>query len=263
MHVHALKTHAIGVGESLFAILDDTLPSLKEGTVVAVTSKIISLCQGRVVAKKDVSSKKELIVQEAEAYLDVDPSQHNFHLTITHGVLIPSAGIDESNGDDVYILYPKHLFQTAEDICHHLRQKHSLKHLGVIITDSHTTPLRRGVTGLGLSFSGFLPLYNYQGQLDIFKRPLRVTQTNIVDALAASAVFMMGEGAEQTPLAILHDIPRITFLERPLTMVEKKSISIPVDEDLYGPFLKNPQWVWKRGRPQSTRSGVFCRQKHP
>jgi len=34
---------------------------------------------------------------------------------------------------------------------------------------------------------------------------------NVADALAAAAVLLMGEGKEQTPLAVLTDLPFVTF----------------------------------------------------
>ncbi len=49
MIVTAYKTPKIVVGSDLFATLDACLPKLQEGMVVVVTSKIISICQGRVV----------------------------------------------------------------------------------------------------------------------------------------------------------------------------------------------------------------------
>jgi F420-0:gamma-glutamyl ligase len=65
-----------------------------------------------------------------------------------------------------------------------------------------------------------------------------------LDALAAAAVFVMGEGDEQTPFAIIQDLPqKIVFLDRPPTVEEEQSIIIPMDEDLYAPLLCAAHWV--------------------
>ena len=48
----------------------------------------------------------------------------------------------------------------------------SLKNVGVIITDSRTTPLRWGVTGFSIAYSGFEPLKNYIGTKDILEKDL-------------------------------------------------------------------------------------------
>ncbi len=245
MNITPLKTHPIGVGESLEAILDRYVPPLKEQTILAITSKIISLCQGRVIAKEEVPEKYQLIQKEADGFLeDLPPNPYDIYLTITNHILIPSAGIDESNGNGLYIMYPKDIQETATLIWSHLLNRDQLKTLGIIITDSHTTPLRRGVTGIALGWCGFNPLHTYVGKPDIFGKPLRVTQINNLDALAAGAVFTMGEGAEQTPLAIIHDAPRIEFQTRPPTPKEVESLRIPLNEDLYAPLLESVPWVW-------------------
>lgn len=246
MKIYPIKTHPILVGEVLTKILDQYLTSLAEETIVAITSKVISLCQERVVQKDTVNSKFELIKKEADAHLREGDSLYGAHLTIKHNVIIPSAGIDESNGAGTYILYPLDIQQTAQDIWQHLRQKHGLNHLGVIITDSHTTPLRKGVTGITLGWCGFEPLYSYVGKPDIFDHPLRVTQINVIDALATSAVFVMGEGAEQTPIVLVENAPKVQFLSRPPTQEEENMVRIPLEEDIYAPILKSVDWVWNK-----------------
>lgn len=246
MKLKAMKTHAIKPGESITSILDQYISTLTDQVIVAITSKVLSLCQGRVIEKNSVPSKYALIEKEADAYLPEDQSLHNVHLTIKNNILIPSAGIDESNGNGMYILYPQNIQQTANVIWQHLCEKHRLRHLGVIITDSHTMPLRKGVTGITLGWCGFEPLYSYVGKPDIFSHPLQYTQINIVDALAASAVFVMGEGAEQTPIVLLEDVPKIQFLTRSPTQEEEQMIHIPLKEDIYAPLMKNANWIWNK-----------------
>lgn len=242
MHVKAIKTHLIQPGELVENILDRHLPSISEQTILVLTSKIISICQGRILPKTS-TSKEELIKQEADAIVQTRENPYGIYLTLKNNILIPSAGIDESNGDDVYILYPKDVHNTAIALWNYIRKKHSIEHLGVVITDSHTTPLRRGVTGIALGWCGFEPLYSYAGKSDLYDRPLRVTQINLVDALATSAVLVMGEGNEQTPLAIISDVPKISFLPRPPTPAEEQSILIPMEDDLYGPLLMGTTWL--------------------
>lgn len=248
MKAKVIKTHLIQPNERLEDILDTYLADLKEESVVAITSKIISLSQGRIIAKSSVSSKYTLIQQEADAYLSEDQSIYNAHLTLKHNILIPSAGIDESNGNDTYILYPQHIQMVAQEIWYYLRKKHQLESLGVIITDSHTTPLRMGVTGITLGWCGFEPLYSYVGKPDIYEKPLRVTQINILDSLGACAVFMMGEGAEQTPICIIEDSPRVHFSPIPPTQEQIEKVSISLEEDIYAPMLKSVPWIWNKGK---------------
>ena len=244
MQIKSVKTHRITHGDSLEALLDKYVLTLEEQSILAVTSKVLSVLEGRYVKKADID-KYELIKQEADLLLKTDQNPYNIFLTIKDGLLIPSAGIDESNVDDVYVLYPAKPWKSAEVIWQYLRTKHKIKELGVLITDSHTTIMRKGVTGIALSWCGFEPLYSYIGKPDLYAQPLKVTQINIVDALATPAVFVMGEGSEQTPMAIITDAPHMVFLDRPPSIAEQKNIIISLEEDLYAPILKAAKWEKK------------------
>lgn len=81
--------------------------------------------------------------------------------------------------------------------------------------------MRRSVTGIALSWCGFAPLYSYIGKPDIYNQLLKVTHINILDSLAVSAVFPMGEGNEQITIAIITEAPHMTFLDRPPSKAEK------------------------------------------
>ncbi|MGL9732305.1 MAG: putative folate metabolism gamma-glutamate ligase [Wolbachia sp.] len=247
MQVEAIYTHRVECGETLEKILDRYVSKLlREEVVLAITSKIISVCQKQVV-HKTACSKEELVKREADAIVDVDCNLHGIYLTIKDNILIPSAGIDESNGDEVYILYPKDVQKTAISVWNYLRTKFCIKHLGILITDSNIAPMRLGVTGIALGWCGFEPLYSYVGKPDLYIRPLQVTQINLLDAMAASAVLVMGEGAEQTPMAVIRDVPKIRFLTRPPTIEEERSVKISVEEDLYSPLFMKARWLKNGG----------------
>ena len=242
MQVQAIKTHRITTkDQNVLAILDAYLPTLHDGTILAITSKIIAICQGRVVPIGTVD-KHTLIAQEAEYFLPPDLNKYHMTLTIKHGLLIPTAGIDESNGDGFYVLWPQAPQQTANEVRAYVQRRFGCQHLGIIITDSKTTPLRRGVTGIALAYSGFHALNNYVGTVDLFGRPLRMTQVNVVDALATAAVLIMGEGSEQTPLAVVSDLPFVTFQERDPSAEELQQLRIALEDDLYGPLFTSVQW---------------------
>jgi len=248
MQLKTHRTERVVSGDSLFKLIDDYLPKMNERSVFVITSKIISLCEGSVIPKEQVESKEELIQQSADAYLDLSeepPSPHAIQITIKNSILIPSAGIDESNGEGIYILYPKDIQDSATKIWEHIRKRDQINELGVIITDSHTTPMRRGVIGIGLGWCGFNPLYSYIGKPDCFGNPLRVTMVNNLDALSVAAVFCMGEGNEQTPFCVIENVPRIEFQIAPPSVDEVKGLSIPLEEDLYAPLLKNKNWITK------------------
>ncbi len=235
MKIEAIRTDRVEQAQDLNTFVGRFLPKLDENSIVVITSKIVSLCEGRTIPKNGVK-KYDLIAQEADKIIPNEESRDvSIVLTYTHGLLIPSAGIDESNGQDAFILYPKNPFNSAFKLWQFLRKKYNLENLGVIISDSHTTPLRKGVTGIALAWWGFNPLKSYVGSPDLFGRPLRVTHVNVADALAISAVFAMGEGAECTPIALVKEAPHVAFN---IQSHDRSEIAIDPQEDLYQPFLR-------------------------
>lgn len=243
MNITAYRTPTVTPGDDLYQLLDEALPMVPPNSIVVITSKIISLCQNQVISKQEVTNKQNLIQQESEYYLEGTYIQrYGVCITIKNQLLIPTAGIDESNGQNCYILYPQNIPKVAAEIWHYCRKRNSDQPVGVLITDSHTTPLRRGVIGIALGWCGFKPLYSYIGKPDLFENPIRITQVNVLDALAASAVFMMGEGNEQTPLAIIEQAPRITFQDHPPTQQDLDSVTIDLKDDLYAPLLESVRW---------------------
>jgi dihydrofolate synthase / folylpolyglutamate synthase len=244
MRIHAYKTHKIQAPEELFQILDAYLPTLKEKSIVVVTSKIISICQGNVIKQDGTIAKEELIKKEADYFYE-DEKLTKFGLvipTIKNSILIANAGIDESNADGYFILWPKKVDQTAKKIWEYLRKKNNVKELGIIITDSHLTPLRWGVHAIGITWCGFVPLKDYRGTPDIFGKPLRMEQENIVDELGNAASVTMGEGNEQTPLAVITDVPFVQFQSHIPTKKERESMLIEKEDDLYRKFLTSVKW---------------------
>ncbi len=242
MKITAIKTHKITTKDhDLFKILDKYLSKIEDKSVLAITSKIVSICEERLV-KMDGVDKDELIKQEAQYFLPRSENQYNVSLTITRNILAATAGIDESNGNGYYILWPKDPQKTANNIRRYLKKRFKLKNVGVIITDSKTSPLRWGVTSIALAYSGFKPLKDYIGVKDLFARKFEFEKLSIVDSLATSAAVVMGEGAEQTPMAIINDLPFVEFQDRNPGKKELQELCISMDEDLYGPFLKSAQW---------------------
>jgi len=252
VRIEAIKTHKITTEDrNIFKILDQYVHQVKDKSVLAITSKIISICEGRLV-KIGAVSKVNLIEQEADYYIPPEESKYNITLTIKRNLLAPTAGIDESNGNGYYILWPKNPQETANRIRRYLVNRYHLKQAGVIITDSKTTPLRYGVTGMALVHSGFRALNNYIGNPDIFGRKLEVTKVNIMDGLAAAAVLIMGEGSEQTPIAVITDIPFVKFIRSNPSEKELAEMKIDIGEDLYSSLLTAAPW--KRGKQSNNRS---------
>lgn len=242
MEIIPIKTRKINPDDNLVDVLLSALTRAKmqlhEGDIVAIVSKVISLTEGGLVdlttkknAKKivkgrygmyqDRQSLIDLISKEADTLIDT-----KMFLSIKNGILTPSAGVDTSNiPDDHAIVWPKNAYTSAAKI----RKALGKKKLGVLIFDSFIIPLRNGVTGISLGYSGFRGLESYKGKKDLFGNPLRVTQKNLADGLATAATIVCGEGAESTPFVIIRGAP-VTFVEK----VSQKEMSRSPKECLYG-----------------------------
>jgi F420-0:gamma-glutamyl ligase len=171
-------------------------------------------------------------------------TKYNYYFSINKHSLTSSAGIDESNsGGNYYVLWPADPQKSANEIRAYLTSKYKLKEVGVVISDSTCMPMRRGTVGSALSYSGFAPSNSYVGKPDLFNRPFKVSRQGVATGLAASAVMSMGEGTEQTPLAVITDAPFIVFQNHNPTETELKDFYIKgMDEDLFAPFLKSAPW---------------------
>ena len=177
MIVTAIKTIKIAAGSiGLTELLDAAITNLDEGVVVAITSKLVSLCETNIVPIGAIG-KEQLIIQESNFYLPASFSKYGHHFTITNNTLIPMAGIDESNGAGHYVLWPKDAQKSANEVRHYLVERFGLNEVGVVITDSTCQPLRRGTTGIALAYSGFQALHDYVGSPDLFGRPFGVSQS--------------------------------------------------------------------------------------
>lgn len=231
--------------DSLDKLINPILSEIKESSIIVISSKVVSIVEGNCLIISDVQDKDVLIKKEADLYLERKHVPGNWLLhTIKNNILIPTAGIDESNSNGYFILWPKNPEKSAAKICKLIKQRTGFKNIGVIITDSHSIPLRRGLVGLSIASYGFKPLYDYRGKKDLFNRELKVSQTNIPDSLASGVVMLMGEGNEQTPIVLISELPKsIEFINQKYKPKGQFStLEVPIEEDLFKPFLTAVPW---------------------
>lgn len=227
MKVLPLKTNLLKKDFDLFDAVKTALLNikitLKEGSIIVISSKIAALSEGRIVdlrkikpgrkalnfnrtrygLKKEDPRLIELILQETKNIL---PGK--MILAFHHGAFLPAAGIDLSNAPQNFaILLPKNPKNTAENLLKKIKKEFKVKKIGVIICDSVCYPMRWGVTGIALAWAGFEGVEDLRGKKDIYGNRLIVTKKAAADSLASAAVFVMGEADEKTPLAIIENAP--------------------------------------------------------
>lgn len=179
--------------------------SLGDGSVVMVSSKIVALSQGRMVSS-DSADMEQWVERESDEFWKT--SLPHLFLTITNGIVLPNAGIDASNvGEGNLVLLPSDVQACADEFRDQLKEEFSLRNVGVVICDSRCTPLRAGVTGVALGWSGFEGVEDQRGEEDLFGVPLKMTQNAMADNLASAAELVMGNGNEAVPFVVCENAP--------------------------------------------------------
>jgi F420-0:gamma-glutamyl ligase len=226
MRVNPVKTEVFREKQSLPSFIFEHIPKIKESSIIAVSSKVAALWEGRTapLGQKEALIKKEsdILIRTALCYF-----------TIKDGMVMTNAGIDESNIKGKIALLPKNSYKTAAKLRAALLKKYKVEKLGIILTDSMILPLRAGVISAAIAYAGFEGVKDYRGKRDITGAKLKMTMVNIADTLAASAGLMMGEGSEQSPLAVIEGAP-VKFANK----TDPREIKYPLKDDLYYPFFK-------------------------
>ena len=203
--------------QTLIDSLREAEIGLRDGDVVAVSSKYAAIAEGRIFRLKDVqptARARELAerygMDAAIAQLTLEEAEHifggiemGFLLTARLGIISPNAGLDRSNiPSGQVVLLPADPYETAERIRRQL-QRRMARRVGVILTDSWLMPGRYGTTGVALAMAGFKPIKDERGKVDLFGSPMTVTQVGIADSLAVCAQVVMGERNEARPFALV------------------------------------------------------------
>ena len=236
MKVIPIKTKIFKENENLIDFITSNIKKLENNSIIVVTSKIVALSEGRTFIVKNEKEKEELIKKESQFAMKTKFATHKKYvwLTIKDGMVLASAGIDESNANGKIILLPKDSFKTSSILRKKLLIHYKIKNLGIIISDSRILPLRAGIVGVALGYAGFKGVRDYRGTKDLFGRDLAFSRTDVADSLATSAVLLMGEGREMQPLGVITD-SKVVFVDK----VDKNELKIDPKNDLYQPLFSN------------------------
>ncbi len=229
MRVTPVHTAIFKEKQDLVAFILRHIPTLENGAVLVVSSKLICLWKGTCAAGSTRRQKEKLIRRESDAALKTKLAW----MTLKEGMLMTNAGIDESNARGKWLLLPPRLYACAAQLRAALCRAYGIKKLGLIITDSMILPLRAGVIGAAVAYAGFCGVRDERGKKDIFGKPLEMTLVNLADALAAAAAVTMGERNERRPLCVITGAP-VKFAAK----TDPAQIQYPPEQDLYAPLLK-------------------------
>jgi len=244
MKITPIKTRIIEPNESLLDFITEHILTLEDKSVLVIASKIVSFAQGRLV-KKISDEVKDRLVQEESEFAVKTPY---CWMTIKDGMIMASAGIDESNvPDGQLLLAPDNSFKVARKLRETLMAFYKVKELGVIITDSRTVIFQKGTIGVSMGYAGFEGIRSYVGKTDLFGREFKMQRVNVPEALSASAVFEMGEGTETQPLAIIEKT-NIEFTDR---QIDSQELIIDPKDDMYGAIFSGAVKDYQENNPIS------------
>jgi coenzyme F420-0:L-glutamate ligase len=222
MQLFPVKTPIIQTNDDLVEILLSSMKKQKlkprDRDILVVSSKVVALSEGRIVNYKTVKSSEkaeslakqydlepgfvELVLQESDKIFG---GVKRAILTMKSNMFIANAGVDHSNAPkDHAILWPKNPSLSADNIRKEFKKKLNVN-IGVIISDSHCSPLRTGTTGFALATSGFDAVIDERGKKDLFGNKMRITQRAVADGLASATVVIMGETDEKIPAVLIRD----------------------------------------------------------
>jgi coenzyme F420-0:L-glutamate ligase/coenzyme F420-1:gamma-L-glutamate ligase len=192
--------------------------------VLVVTQKIISKAEGRYLDLGEVVPSERALAFAAMTHKDprlveavlmqsqeVIRAAPNVLIVATlAGLVMANAGIDQSNLDAAdegrrVLLLPEAPDRSAQAIKARIDAEFATS-VGVIISDSVGRAWRLGTVGLAIGAAGVPSLWDRRGEPDLAGRTLQVTEVAFADAVAATAVLVMGEAAEGTPAALVRGL---------------------------------------------------------
>jgi coenzyme F420-0:L-glutamate ligase/coenzyme F420-1:gamma-L-glutamate ligase len=190
-------------GDDLAALLEPSLASdrASDGDVVAVTQKIVSKAEGRIVPGQE---RATWIERES---VGVVARRGDLVITRTrHGFVCANAGVDASNVREGFLtLLPEDPDASAERLQKELSARLGLTRLGVVITDTFGRPWREGVVDVAIGCAGLAPLIDLRGMVDDRGTMLETTVVALADAVAAASGLVMTKTA-RIPAALVRGL---------------------------------------------------------
>jgi coenzyme F420-0:L-glutamate ligase / coenzyme F420-1:gamma-L-glutamate ligase len=207
--------HRVTEGDDLAALLLDALvgadESLREGDVVCVASKVVSLAEGAMrplppsedgpaTAQHD---RRELARDHAT---DIVAETPGVLVTRTaHGFVAANGGIDASNvAPGRALLLPADPDASAAALRAELRSRTGVD-VGVLVTDTFGRPWRLGQTDVALGVAGAPATRDERGRPDLEGRTLDVTEAAVADEVAGAAD-LVRDKASGTPFVLLRGL---------------------------------------------------------
>lgn len=220
---------------------------LEPGDILAVTQKIVSKAEGRLVNLADVIPSAAAVRLAGESQKDprlveviLRESHHVMRvraglILVRHrlGFVCANAGVDHSNvrgeggeAQDWVLLLPEDPDASARRLQQSMLASTGVAP-GVVILDSHGRAWRMGTVGVAVGVAGMPALLDLRGRPDLFGFRLQVTQVGTADEVAGAASIVIGQAAEGVPAVHVRGYPY------PLREGSVVELTRPEDQDLF------------------------------
>jgi coenzyme F420-0:L-glutamate ligase / coenzyme F420-1:gamma-L-glutamate ligase len=187
-------------------LLDACGQELRSGDVLAVTQKVVSKAEGRLVPEEGdgrgpwVERETKRVVARRDDVVIAETA---------HGFVCANAGVDASNVEAGWVaLLPEDPDASAERIRERALADRGLE-IGVVVTDTFGRPWRKGLLNVAIGCAGMPALIDLRGHKDHAGRVLEATIVAIADEVAAASGLVMAKDA-MVPAAIVRGLTPIT-----------------------------------------------------
>jgi coenzyme F420-0:L-glutamate ligase/coenzyme F420-1:gamma-L-glutamate ligase len=190
-------------GDDVAEHIASAVTDLRDGDIVAVTSKVVSKAEGRVlrgVTRAEAIEREtaRLVAQRGDTRI----------VQTRHGFVMAAAGVDASNTEPgTVLLLPADPDESARAIRAGLRKRFDVQ-VAVIVTDTFGRPWREGLVDVALGVAGLPPLEDLRGQRDGYGNDLEATLVATADQLASAAELVRGKLTGR-PVAVIRGLGRL------------------------------------------------------
>jgi len=237
-------------GDDLPALIAVTTDGrLEDGDILAVTSKIVSKAEGRLVAAAD---REDAITSQTVREVAARTAPDGRITRIVEnplGLVMAAAGVDASNVPEGFVLLlPEDPDASARAIAAAVRERSGLA-IGVVVSDTFGRPWRAGQTDLAIGAAGVRVVEDLRGGRDDNGRDLQVTAAATADEVASAADLVKGK-TSRMPLAVVRGL---AHLVGPLDLPGARSIVRLGPLDM---FRVGSEEAWREGYEAGLRAAA-------
>lgn len=194
---------------------EDGRTGLRDGDLLAISSKVVAKAEGRFVAGGDEAALEAAVDSQTVRVVAerLTPRGRARIVRSASGPVLAAAGVDASNVPDGadgrarVLLLPADPDASARRLRAALRNATGLR-LGVLVTDTLGRPWRIGQTDTAIGAAGVVVAEDLTGRPDALGRLMEVTVRALADEIAAAADLVKNK-TDGVPLALVRGLAHL------------------------------------------------------